>query len=229
MGEILGIVSYKGGMGKTTIGAGIAKALAVMGKKVCLVDCKFGGTLDLELKCQDEVIFDLSDVMPGSDLSKVFVHIDEIDFCASPSENCNVTEAVNSIISFGDSYDYIILDDPCDFLVCDKLIIVTTPDDGAVRCAEAIGGKCRLENIKTCLIINHLPIYEGIKTDAGSIIDRSYSPLIGAIPFMWGYTEKERNMFYSVIFKNIASRLEGENIPLFEGLKNKKKMQSLIR
>ncbi len=229
MSEILGIASYKGGVGKTTISAGIAKALAVMGKKVCLVDCKPGGTLDLVLGCQDETIFGLSDVFSHSDMSKIFVHIDEIYFCAAPSEGCDITEAVRSVISFCDGYDYIILDDPCDFSVCDRLIIVTTPHDGAVRCAEVLGSKCRLEKLETGLIINHLPIYEGIKTDAGEIIDRAYSPLIGAIPFMWGYTEKERSTLYSVIFKNIASRLKGENVPLFEGLKNKKKMQGLIK
>lgn len=229
MGMILGIASYKGGVGKTTVAAGIAKNLAVMGKKVCLVDCKLGGTLDLQLGCQDDVVFGLSDVISDSDVSKIFVHIDEIDFCAAPTELCDITAAVKKIISFCEGYDYIVLDDPSDFALCNRVLIVTTPDEGALRCAEAVGSTCRLGNIETGLIINNIPIYEGIKINASEMIDRTYSQLIGGIPFMWWYTDKERKVIYSAVFKNIAGRLEGEAIPLFEGLKNKKKMQSLIK
>lgn len=229
MGEILGVVSQKGGVGKTTVAAKIAAALSGIGRKVCLVDCKPGGTLDIEFNCEDNVIFTLSDVTSSCQMSKILVQIDEIDFCAAPSDECDIEAAIKALIDGCGMYDYIIFDDPPQLSICDRVLIVTTPDIGSVRCAEFIGTKCRLGKIESLLIINQLPIFEGIGVDVGYVIDKAYSPLVGGIPFMWGYTEKERKKLYDVIFKNIALRLEGEQIPLFEGLKNQKKMLNLIK
>ena len=50
MGEIIAIVSGKGGTGKTSICAGISTALAEAGEKVLCVDCDVGlRNLDIPL------------------------------------------------------------------------------------------------------------------------------------------------------------------------------------
>ena len=42
MGELLAVLSGKGGTGKTSVCAGVAIALAADGKKVLCVDCDVG-------------------------------------------------------------------------------------------------------------------------------------------------------------------------------------------
>ena len=50
MGELIAVVSGKGGTGKTSVCAGIATALAESGKKVLCVDCDVGlRNLDISL------------------------------------------------------------------------------------------------------------------------------------------------------------------------------------
>ena len=50
MGELIAIVSGKGGTGKTTVCAGIAEALALNGEKVLCIDCDVGlRNLDIAL------------------------------------------------------------------------------------------------------------------------------------------------------------------------------------
>jgi len=53
MKKIIGVLSYKGGVGTSTVSGGIARALAEMEYKVCLVDCKYCGDLDIILGAED--------------------------------------------------------------------------------------------------------------------------------------------------------------------------------
>lgn len=60
------ITSCKGGVGKSTVTANLALALARRGKRVVAVDCDFSNrTLDLLFGCEDAVLYDLCDVIAG--------------------------------------------------------------------------------------------------------------------------------------------------------------------
>ena len=62
MGEIIGVVSGKGGVGKTTVTACLGAALSHAGHRVLLCDGDFGlRDLDLVLGVADEIIFDALD------------------------------------------------------------------------------------------------------------------------------------------------------------------------
>ena len=64
MGEIIAIVSGKGGVGKTTLCANVARALAMRDKKVICIDCDTGlNNLDMTLGLEQKTVFDLSDVL----------------------------------------------------------------------------------------------------------------------------------------------------------------------
>ena len=66
MGEIIAVVSGKGGTGKTTFTSNIGFALASMGKKVLCLDCDITlRNLDLALGLSDSAFMDFSDVMSG--------------------------------------------------------------------------------------------------------------------------------------------------------------------
>ena len=61
MGEAIVITSGKGGVGKTTTSANLGTALAIQGKKVCLVDTDIGlRNLDVVMGLENRIIYDLS-------------------------------------------------------------------------------------------------------------------------------------------------------------------------
>lgn len=66
MGEAIVVTSGKGGVGKTTTSANIGTALALLGKKVCLVDTDIGlRNLDVVMGLENRIIYDLCDVAEG--------------------------------------------------------------------------------------------------------------------------------------------------------------------
>lgn len=66
MARTILVTSGKGGVGKTTVCAGLGAALARMGQSVCLIDFDFGlNNLDLMLNVEDRVIYDAGEVMAG--------------------------------------------------------------------------------------------------------------------------------------------------------------------
>lgn len=66
MGEAIVITSGKGGVGKTTTSANIGTALALSGKKVCLIDTDIGlRNLDVVMGLENRIVFDLVDVVEG--------------------------------------------------------------------------------------------------------------------------------------------------------------------
>jgi septum site-determining protein MinD len=66
MGEAIVITSGKGGVGKTTTSANIGTALALLGKKVCMVDTDIGSrNLDVVMGLENRIVYDLVDVVEG--------------------------------------------------------------------------------------------------------------------------------------------------------------------
>jgi len=66
VGEAIVITSGKGGVGKTTTTANLGTALALSGKRVCLVDTDIGlRNLDVVMGLENRIIYDLVDVVEG--------------------------------------------------------------------------------------------------------------------------------------------------------------------
>ena len=60
------VTSSKGGIGKSTLSAGLAYAFARRGKRVLLCDCDLGGrSLDMFLGEENNTLFDIGDVVKG--------------------------------------------------------------------------------------------------------------------------------------------------------------------
>lgn len=67
MSEVIVITSGKGGVGKTTTVANIGTGLAMMGKKVAVVDTDIGlRNLDVVLGLENRIVYNLVDVINGT-------------------------------------------------------------------------------------------------------------------------------------------------------------------
>ena len=67
MGEVIVITSGKGGVGKTTSTANIGTGLAMMGKKVVLIDTDIGlRNLDVIMGLENRIVYNLVDVVENN-------------------------------------------------------------------------------------------------------------------------------------------------------------------
>src|SRR5215467_14252656 len=67
MGEAIVVTSGKGGVGKTTTSANLGTALALQGKKVCMVDTDIGlRNLDVIMGLENRIVYNLVDVVEGN-------------------------------------------------------------------------------------------------------------------------------------------------------------------
>ena len=175
MGEAIVITSGKGGVGKTTTTANLGTALALQGKKVCLVDTDIGlRNLDVILGLENRIIYDLVDVVEGRcKVHQAIVKDKRFDegLCLLPAAQTTDKNAVNTdqmkklIGELKQDYDYVLIDCPAGIeqgfknavAGADRAIVVTTPEISAVRDADRIIGLLEQENIGAPkLIINRI-------------------------------------------------------------------------
>jgi len=159
MGKIIGIVSGKGGVGKTTIAANLAYAITEFGEKVVLVDLDlvmanlkdlidFGNTpITLHNFLRDEV--DLHEIIYIKEKTKDKKPL--LYFIPSSEEftdysKFNLKKIVKEFQQLYAYADYIILDLPAGMekmtvvgiATCTDILIVLTPDIYSVKDAEKI-------------------------------------------------------------------------------------------
>ena len=88
MGEIIAILSGKGGTGKTSVCAGLAVAMAQAGKKILCIDCDVGlRNLDISLGIADSGALSFLDISEGGySLSQAAAHpgFPELRFLTAP-------------------------------------------------------------------------------------------------------------------------------------------------
>lgn len=158
MGEAIVITSGKGGVGKTTTSANVGTALALLGRRVCLVDTDIGlRNLDVVMGLENRIIYDLVDVIDGRcKTHQALVKDKRFDdrLYLLPAAQTTDKLAVNPkqmkvlIDELKQEFDYIIIDCPAGIeqgfknaiAGADKAIVVTTPETSAVRDADRIIG-----------------------------------------------------------------------------------------
>ncbi|SHF65462.1 septum site-determining protein MinD [Ornithinibacillus halophilus] len=203
MGEAIVITSGKGGVGKTTTTANLGTALALMEKKVCLIDTDIGlRNLDVVMGLENRIIYDIVDVIEGRcKLKQALIKDKRFDYlsllpAAQTSDKSAVTtEGIREIIKeLKQEYDYIIIDCPAGIeqgyqnavAGADRAIVVTTPEKSSVRDADRIIGLLeKEESIESpSLVINRIRnhmIKSGDMLDIDEIVQVLSIDLIGIV------------------------------------------------
>ena len=168
------VVSGKGGVGKSTLCASLAAGLARRGLRVVLLDMDTGlRNLDMLLHIENRVIFDLVDVVDGeADLAQALVADRQRPglFLLSSSQIHDAAaisrEDFEAVLrTLRESFDHILIDCPSgighSFRLCTQAatdaIVVTTPDEIAMRDADRVLGLLRQrEGIAAHLVVNRV-------------------------------------------------------------------------
>ena len=242
MGELIAVLSGKGGTGKTSICAGIAEALALLGEKVLCIDCDVGlRNLDIALGMSQVGALSFLDVCSGGyplDAAAQHPVYPGISFLTAP-----VSCAADSIdpVAFSQMleqarsrYSYVLLDAPAGIETgfqlaarfADRVLLVTGADPASIRDAsrasdilETMGKK----NIR--MIINRVSpkMIASMGVTVDDIMDQSGLPLMGLVP-------EDSNVILAAAFRQpllgygkkgaaaacrrIARRLQGQSVPV---------------
>jgi septum site-determining protein MinD len=246
--RVLCVTSSKGGVGKSTVAANLAGALAERGEKVLLVDCDLSNrSLDMYLGCENRAVFDLGDVYRGrTDASYALIRRPGgISFVAAPADLSpaavsaeTLCRAVADVISEA-APDWAIIDTsgPADGVpamlasIARTALVVSGQQGVAMRAAEKTGdslGEAGLD--RRWLVINNFDFSaaeKGGRAGVVSMIDTCRLPLLAVIPRdeslaaaqESGALAAEAKAPSAQAFRNLAARLSGESIPLFYGMR----------
>ncbi|WP_139990976.1 MULTISPECIES: septum site-determining protein MinD [Paenibacillus] len=243
MGEAIVVTSGKGGVGKTTTSANLGTALALLGKKVCMVDTDIGlRNLDVVMGLENRIIYDLVDVAEGRcRLNQALVkdkRFDELYMlpAAQTKDKDSVTpeQVRNMILELKKDHDYVIIDCPAGIehgfrnaiAGADRAIVITTPENAAVRDADRVIGLLEQEKIPSKLIINRIRqnmMKTGEMLDIDEICQVLAVDLVGIVPDDEKVISAANNGEPTVMnpasraaiaYRNIARRILGDMVPL---------------
>src|SRR5690554_3375291 len=240
MGEVIVITSGKGGVGKTTTTANIGTALALHGKKVCLVDTDIGlRNLDVVMGLEKRIIYDLVDVIEGRCRLQQALVTDKRFDCLTllPAAQTKDKTAIKPkemkrlINKIKKDYDYVLIDCPAGIeqgfknavIGADKGIVVTTPELSAVRDADRVIGLLEQEAMeRPKLIVNRIRPHlakNGDSLDIEEIVTILSIELLGVVIDEDVVIRASNNgepvaldpkYKASIAYRNIARRISGE-------------------
>ena len=257
MAEVIVVTSGKGGVGKTTTTANIGAALAIMNKRVALLDTDIGlRNLDLVLGLENRIVYDIVNVAEGICRARQALIKDKRfhGLYLMPAAQARDKDALTpaTMISIcneiGNDYDYILIDCPAGIeqgfknaiSAADRSIIVTTPEVSSIRDADRIIGLLDANFIRDHrLVINKVRpdmVKRGDMLSINDIVEILSEDLLGVIPddenVIIATNRGEpavlnREAIAGNAYFNIARRIIGENVPLM--LLNKRKESLLER
>lgn len=244
--QVVVITSGKGGVGKTTTTANLGMGLALLGRKVCLVDADIGlRNLDVVMGLENRIVYDLVDVVDGH--CKLRTALIKDKRCETlfllPAAQTKEKDAVSpdQMRELCDAlrleFDWVLIDCPAGIeqgfrnaiAGADQAVIVTTPEVSAVRDADRIIGLLDAHELHDPkLIINRIRpemVRKGDMMDIKDTIEILAINLLGVVPD----DEKiivstnrgepavlDRNALAGQAYRNIVARMEGEDVPFMK-------------
>jgi septum site-determining protein MinD len=243
MGVVIVITSGKGGVGKTTTTANIGTGLALLGKRVALVDTDIGlRNLDVVMGLENRIVYDVVDVCEGTcKIRQALIKDKRYDgLFLMPAAQTRDKDAVTSeqmkalMARLKEEFDYVLIDCPAGIeqgfknaiAGADRAIVVTIPEVSAVRDADRIIGMLMANEIEeTSLLINRFRVDMAKRGDMMSVedtLDILGIDLIGVVPedeMILRSTNlgepivTDKNNPAGQAYSNIIKRITGENVP----------------
>ncbi len=244
MGEVIVITSGKGGVGKTTATANLGIGLALLGKKVVLIDTDIGlRNLDVIVGLENRIVYDLVDVVEGNCRMKQALIRDKRyeSLYLLPAAQTKDKTAVSPdqmqrlCKELAQDFDFVLIDCPAGIeqgfrnaiAGADSAIVVTTPEVAAVRDADRIIGLLEAEGkSRPRLIVNRIRpqmVKAGDMMAADDVKDILGVELLGVVPED-EYIVIATNRGEPVVatptsaagraFRDIVRRMAGEDVPI---------------
>ena len=243
MSEVIVITSGKGGVGKTTTSANVGTGLAMLGKRVVLIDTDIGlRNLDVVMGLENRIVYNLVDVVEGNCRMKQALIKDKRypNLYLLPAAqtrdktSVNPEQMVKLVDNLRPEFDYILLDCPAGIeqgfknaiAGADRALVVTTPEVSAIRDADRIIGLLEQEELEEIdLIVNRIRMDMVRRGDMMSLSDVTDIPAVNVI----GAVPDDENIVISTnqgeplvglgsaagqAYLEICRRLMGENIPV---------------
>lgn len=242
MGELIAVLSGKGGTGKTSVCAAVSTALAQMGNRVLAIDCDMGlQNLDISLGLSDSGALSFLDVCEGGyrlDQAAKHHHFETLSFLTAPLNRTAGSvdpDAFRTMMRAArQEFDYIFLDAPAGIdggfelaaRFADRCLIVTGADPAAMRDAARAAQRLELMGkTDVRLIVNRVSrkLFSTMSVTVDDVMDTAGLPLIGVVP-------EDPNVTLAAAFgvplisyttrgaakacEAIARRLEGRHVPL---------------
>ncbi len=243
LGTVLTITSGKGGVGKTTTTANLGTALAVLGRKVAVIDADIGlRNLDVVMGLEKRIVYDLVDVVEGRCRIRQALIKDKRfpDLYLLPAAQTRDKTAVNPAQMrllcdhLKTEFDFVLVDCPAGIeqgfknaiAGADQVAIVTTPEVSAVRDADRVIGLVEATGLPSPrLILNRIRpelVRRGEMMTQGDVIEILAVSLLGVVPDDEAIVIStnrgeaavtDRQSRAGQAYSNIARRLLGEEVP----------------
>ena len=203
MGQVIAVISGKGGTGKTSLTAGVAACLAAEGQKVLCIDCDMGlRNLDLSLGLADEATVAFTDVMDGLyTLEDAVTHprIPGLDLLTAPvtklPEDVDQEAFGRLLEEVRAQYDWCLIDAPAGVGVgfqlatryADELVVVAVADPASMRDAARAADLIELQDRPDRpmrLVVNRVSrrMYRKLRATVDDVMDGVGLPLLGIVP-----------------------------------------------
>ena len=243
MGQVIAVVSGKGGTGKTSLVAHVGLYLAALGNMVLCLDCDMGlRNLDIALGMSDRTVMDFTDVLEGrctlQEAAPAHPIQKNLFLLTAPSQVRPVDRLAfrRMMDKIRRNFDYCLVDSPAglgegfhlSIAGCDRVIVVTTTDPTSLRDAQrTVQELGHLPRGKVHMVVNRCKrkLMKHLHQTIDDAIDTAGLPLLGVVP------EDEElplalgrgiplvflyNRCASTAYRNIALRLTGQKVPLMK-------------
>ena len=195
MGEVIAITSGKGGVGKTTFAINIGSGLALMNKKVLIIDENNGlRNLEIAMGLSDFAFYNFIDYMNNkNELKEVVIKDNRFEklYIIPAAQICNenilnADKVREKYDELKQKFDYIIIDTPSgvsngfisSISGIDKSIIISSPDILSIRNADKIKSILLDKGIRNiALIVNKID--SAIKKKNAYLNNRDIDDLLG--------------------------------------------------
>lgn len=245
MGQVIAVVSGKGGTGKTSFTALVGAALASLGKRTLLLDCDVGlRNLDLALGLSDRALMDFSDVVAGrAELEQAAVAHPRCPglFLLTAPLRLDADEVSDEgmralLRTVREQYDFCLIDAAAGLetafhlatLDADRAVVVSTTDPSSLRDAQRTVMELHsFPSGSLHLVVNRVRrrLLKSLRSNIDDAMDAAGLPLLGVIPddedvpALLGRGRVDGFGYYSLArraCRNIARRLCGERVPLMK-------------